>query len=127
MFYDGLRSKWLTLATYVVQAGRNGSTNAGAFYRGVDGLLLNASTRGFPVPKGTLVSVAWTRSDADAATLDTLANGVVVSSLTSTAAGATRDDAVDADFADGIVSFQNQAGGNQTSNVQIVAVYRRRV
>jgi hypothetical protein len=126
MVYDGARAKWLSSATYTFLAGRNGATNAGNFYRGVNGMVLDAANRGFACPLGTIVSIAWSRTDADAATLDVLNNGSSVATLASAATGATRDDTVDADVSAGLLSFQNQAGGNQTSNVQIVVLLKRR-
>ena len=126
MVYDGTRAKWLSAATYTIQAGRSGDTNAGSFYRGVNGLLLDASNRGIPCPQGTIVSVAWSRTDSDAATLAVLNNGASVTTLASAVAGAVRSDSVNADVSAGLLSFQNQAGGNQTSNVQIVILLKRR-
>lgn len=126
MVYDATRAKWLSAATYAIQAGRNGNTNAGAFYRAVNGMVLDGADRGILCPRGTVVSVAWARTDAGSATLDVLSNGVSVATLSSAAAGATRDDTVDADVSAGLLSFRNQAGGNQTSNVQIVVLLKRR-
>lgn len=127
MFYDGTRTKWLSIASAHMQAGRNANTNAGLYYRSIDGMVLDAGNRGVAIPKGTLVSIAWSRTDSDAATLDVLANGAVIATLASSSSGAVRDDTVNADFAAGLMSFRNNGGGNQTSNVQIVAIYRRRV
>jgi len=126
MVYNATRLKWLSAATYTYQSGRNGNTAAGSFYRGVNGMVLDAVNRGIPCPKGTLVSAAWSRTDATAATLDVLNNGVSAATLASAAAGATRNDTVNADVAVGLLSFQNQAGGTQTSNVQIVVLLKRR-
>jgi hypothetical protein len=126
MVYDGTRAKWLSAATYTIQAGRDGNTNAAGFYRGVNGMLLDASTRGIPIPDGTIVSAAWSRTDADVATLDVLNNGVSVYTLASAAPGAAADDTADVDVSASLLSFRNQAGGNQTSNVQIVILVKRR-
>jgi len=126
MFFDGSRSKWLSIKPYTIQAGRNGNTNPGTFYRAVNGMVMNDATRGIPAPRGTIVSLSLSRTDADATTLEALANGAVVATLAHSAAGATRDDTIDADFTDGLLSFRNILGGSQTSNVQIVALVRRR-
>ncbi len=126
LFFDGARAKFLSMSSHSLQAGRNGNTAAGSFYRGVDGLALNGTTRGIPVPKGTLISSSWSRTDADPATLDVLVSGAVIASLASSAVGAVRDDTIDANFLAGNMSFQNRlAGGNTTSNAQILVHYKR--
>lgn len=127
MVYDGSRSKWLSVTTGVRQGGRRTTTAAGSFYRGTNNLVMDASNRGIPVPKGTLVELAWTRTDATNATLECLVGGAVIATLNSTAAGLTLDSTVNADFAQGVMAFRNQAGGSTTSNVQITAVTKRRV
>jgi len=129
MGYDAVRGKWLSSDSVVTMGatGRNGNTNVGAFYRSADGMVLDGSTRGIPVRKGTLTSLAMTRTDADPATLEVLVNGVVVGSLLSSAAGLSFDSTLNADFAAGLMSFRNAPGGNVTSNVQITAEYRFRL
>jgi len=124
--YDGGRSKWLSEAELVCQAGRNGGTSAGTFYRGVNGMAFDTSTRGIPVPKGTLVGLMWTKSDTNTATLEVLNGSTSIATLASSASGTVSDWTLNADFSEGILSFRNQAGGNTTSNVQISAFYRRR-
>lgn len=127
MRYDGSRSKWLSVSGLSIQSGRNGNTGVNRFYRGVNGMTLNAGDRGFSVPQGTLVYLAMSRTDSDAATLEILVNGVVIATLLTNASGSTLDLTVNADHAAGLLSFRNQAGGNTTSNVQIVAITKRRV
>ena len=125
MRYDSSRGKWLTTMSHNVQAGRNGNTNPGVFYRGVNGMVLNAGDRGLPVFRGTLTSVSIARTDSDAATLEVLVNGVVIATLAHSASGFTSSD-FNVDFNDGLMSFRNQAGGSQTSNTQINITYKRR-
>jgi hypothetical protein len=126
MYYDGARSKWLSIQASKIEAGRNGNTAAGSFYRMTDGLTMDAVNLGFPVPKGTLTYLAWTRDDADAATLEVLVNGAVITTLASAVAGPTVLATANSDFNAGVMSFRNQAGGNPTTDVQIVAIYKRR-
>jgi hypothetical protein len=126
MEYDGSRSKWLSIATYTFLAGRSGNTAAGSFYRGQDGLTF-ATNVGYEVPKGTIVGLSWARTDADAATLEVLVGGSVISTLASAAAGGTASWTKNDDFSAGLMQFRNQAGGNVTTDVQAVCVMRRRV
>jgi hypothetical protein len=126
MLYDGSRSKWLTIQADKIEAGRNGNTAAGSFYRMTDGLTMDAVNLGYPVPKGTLTYLAWTRDDTDVATLEVLVNGAVIATLAPAGAGPTVLATANSDFNAGVMSFRNQAGGNTTTDVQIVAVYKRR-
>ena len=83
----------------------------------------NVSTfRGAPVPAGTLVRVEWTRTDADAATLEVLNNGSVIATVVSAAAGVASSGAISVAVAAGLVSFRNLSTGNPTSNVQFTAL-----
>jgi hypothetical protein len=124
--YDLSRAKWLSVDEAGVSAGRNGATAAGAFYRGIDGMVLDAVNRGMPVPKATLTSLALVRGDATPATLEVLVSGAVVAELATAAAGLTLNPAVNADFGPGVMSFRNKSTGSTTNNVQITARYRRR-
>jgi len=126
MRYDASRSKWLAVATENVTAGRNGNTGAAVFYRGVGNLVLNATTRGIPVEQGTITYIGITRVDSDAATLEVLVNGSVVGTLAHSTAGLTENTSANIDFAGGLMSFRNQAGGNTTTSVQIVVRYKKR-
>jgi len=91
MRYDGTRSKWLTTNNSELQAGRSGNAGGGIFYRGINGQVLNATDRGFPVRRGTSVYLALSRSDADLATLEVLVNGVVIATLSHSPSGLTED------------------------------------
>jgi hypothetical protein len=126
MEYDGTRAKWLSVKALTFTAGRNGLTLAGNFYRGADGLTFGANI-GYPVPKGTLVGLALTRTDADAADLEVLVGGSVIATLSSSAAGITADWAANADFSAGLLQFRNKSTGNTTDNVQITAILKRRI
>lgn len=125
VFYDGGRSKWLSVAVSTALFGRNGNTAAGQGYRMINGLVV-AANRGIPVPTGTLISAAITQETAIASTLDIFANNASIATLAHAAAGTTLDETVNADFAQGFLQARNAPGGLTTSNVQIVLEYRRR-
>ena len=126
MRYDGARGKWLTTESLTLLAGRQTDTAPGSFYRGQDGLTFGPNI-GYQVPKGTLVGLAWSRSDSDAAVLEVLVGGTVIATMLSSSAGAVSDWTVNADFNEGLLQFRNQAGSNPTSDVQITAILKRRV
>ncbi len=127
MRYDGTRGKWLSTTTLTLQAGRNGYTYSGQFYRLINGMSMDATNGGVPVPKGTIVGLAMTRSDADSATLEIGLNGSVVTTLLSNSSGLTADWTKNADIAEGILSAKNQSGSNITTRVQITVLIKRRV
>jgi hypothetical protein len=125
MTYDSSRSKWLSVSSLTFMSGHSGNVALGSFYVGMDGLHY-ATNIGHPVPKGTLVGIAWSRTDADAATLEVLVGGSVIATLASAAAGGVFDWAVNADFNEGLMQFRNLSTGNVTSDVQITALMKRR-
>jgi hypothetical protein len=127
MTYDSSRAKWLSVAEYNVFSGRNGTTAAGSFYRGQDSMVLDGSTRGIFVQKGTLTSISWTKTNAGSATLEVLVNGAVVGTLVNTVVGYANSNSLNADFSAGLMSFRNLSTGIATQNVQIVVAYKRRV
>lgn len=126
MRYDQSRSKWLSVYGSNIQAGRNGNTNSGVFYRAVNGMVLDDNNRGIPVDKGTITSMSISRTDSDSATIEVLVNGIVVASFLSASAGFQKS-IYNVNFEEGLMSFRNQAGGSQTSNVQINLIYKRRL
>jgi len=127
MVYDGNRAKWLSASQVTLMSGRSGSTLAGSYYRGMDGLAYGANI-GHPVPKGTLVGLAWSKTSAAAATLEAVIGG---SSIATLALGAGvlvgYDWTKNADFAEGLMQFRNLAAGATTTDVQITALIKRRV
>ena len=124
MEYDGGRAKWLSITGLTILSGADGGTNAGSFYR--FGTLAYGTNIGHTVPKGTLVGLAWSRTDSAAATLEVLVGGSVIATLASSAAGSVVNWALNADFAEGRMQFRNQAGGNTATNVIITAILKRR-
>lgn len=124
-YYDVSRSKWLADA-FSVFGGRSGTTPTGSFYRASDSMVLDASTRGVPVPQGCLTSIAWSRTDSGSATLEVLVNGTPIAELNGSSAGAVRDDTINVDFSAGLMSLRNKTGLADTENVQAVVQYRLR-
>lgn len=126
MQYDGGRSKWLSIASLTFNSGRNNNTLAGNFYRGINGITFGTNI-GYPVPKGTLTGISWTRTDSDAATLEVVLDTTVIATLASGVAGPVYNWSVNADFDEGLLKFRNLSTGNTTTNVQITAIVKRRV
>ena len=128
MRYDASRGKWLSVASFTVQAGRNGGTRQGSFYRATNNMAMTVS-RGYSLPRGTIVFLSKTRTDVDEAVLEVVSSsslGVLVPSFLSSSAIDVSDEAADGDFEKGVISFRNKAGLNRTSNVQIIMTFKRR-
>ena len=126
MRYDAFRSKWLSISNLVFNAGRDGYTAANSFYRGVSSTTFGTNI-GFPVPKGTIVGLAWSRTNSAPAFLEVLINGSVIITLYSDTSGPVYNWLANADFNEGLLQFRNQLGGNATSYVQITAIVKRRI
>jgi hypothetical protein len=118
MRYDGTRAKWLSVESQTYQFGRNGNTASPQYYRSGGGGRVMSSTDGWVMPhNGTIVAMAYTRTDTDSATFDVVEGGTSRATLVSTALSG-KSVALDGDFStDGILAVQNQTGGNTTSNV----------
>lgn len=117
MFYDGSRSKWLSVEVCEIHFGRNGNTATGGYYRGMDGIVMSSTVGRHAEFNGTVVSLAYTRSDSDAATFEVTSNGSNVATLASSAVSG-RSTSLNGNFNAGdIVAVRNASGGNTTSNV----------
>jgi len=117
MFYDGGRTKWLSIETLSIFFGRSGITNAATYYRTVDGLAYS-TTNGVYLPwNATIVGVGYTRDDTDAATFEVTADGVSAATLASTAIEGATTTLNDNVASGAVIGVRNQAGGNATSNV----------
>jgi len=117
MQYDGSRSKFLSKDSVQIGFGRFGNVGAGAFYRGVDRRAFTATIGRLAEFNGTVVSLAYTRADVDAATFEVTADGTAISTLASSAVSG-KDITLNDDFnANQILGARNQSGGNTTSNV----------
>jgi hypothetical protein len=117
MFYDGSRSKWLSIEKVKYQFGRDGSTAVGSYFYGTS-VLAMSSTRGFTAPRnGTVVGLGYTRSDSDAATFEVVNNGSSLATLASSAVKG-KSTALNANFAaDEVLAVRNQSAGNTVSDV----------
>ena len=118
MFYDGSRSKWLSVETFMLTFGRNGTTASASYFRGVDSLVYS-STRGHRANNnGTVVALQYTRSDSDSVPLEVTADGNTVASVTS-AAVAGGSNTLNGNFSAGAVlgARVGSSGGNAADNV----------
>lgn len=125
MRYDGTRSKWLSVATLIDGAGRNGTTGANQFYRRWNGMAL-ASNLGPFIGKGTIIYIGYSTSTAVTHTYEVLVDGVVIASLASGGSASARSNTVNADFDEGILSSRNASGSNTTNQFQSVIYYKLR-
>jgi len=118
MVYDGVRSKWLSIAEAQIPFGRNGNTAAGAYYR-MNRLAMSATRGRYAEFDGTIVSLAYTRDDVDAATFEVVRDGTLITgAVLASSAVAGNDQTLNADFAaNGVLAVRNQAGGNTTNDV----------
>lgn len=125
--YDGTRAKWLTTAQITIQSGASGPTAAGSYYVGMGGVAYTTNV-GHPVPKGTLVGLAFSHTNATTPSLEVLVGGSVIATLVSAGAGYTVAWTANADFNEGIMQFRNKlSGGATATNVQITALIKRRI
>lgn len=116
--YDAGRAKWLSCETACFQVGRSGATNANAFYRGMDSLVLSATLGYVAFFNGTVTAFSYTRSDSDSATFEITADGTAIASLASTATSG-RSTSLNANFTAGqVLAVRNATGSNATSDVQ---------
>lgn len=125
MCYDGTRSKWLSVTTFMDGAGCNGNTTANTFYRRWNGMFL-AAQRGPLIPKGTIIYIGYGTNTAVTHTYEVLIDGSVIASLASGGAAEASDSSYNADFDAGIMSSRNAAGSTTTNNFQSVIYYKLR-
>ena len=118
MYYDSVRSKWLSVETFEIFFGRNGDTNAGTFYRGADSAVMSSTVGLRAEHNGTIVSLSYMRSDSDLATFGVTADGTTGATLASSAVSGGSTTLNSNINAGQIIAVRNQAGGNITSNVQ---------
>jgi len=114
---------WLPYASgdwQSIQTGRSSSTSPNVFYRGINGMSLDAGAGGIPVREGNLRWVSWTRSNSSPAALEVLNNGVVIALIPSFVSGPVAN-FVNIPVSFGVMSFRNFVGGNITTRVQISA------
>lgn len=117
MRYDGARTKWLSVASETFQFGRDGNTGENAYYLGIDGRSYNGVEGRTAEFNGTVISIAYTRTDTDSATFEVTEDGATVASLASTALKG-RDNTLNGDFSqDGVLGVRNATGSNNVSRV----------
>jgi len=117
MTYDGSRGKWLSVESDSMHFGRDGNTKDGQYYRAADGRVMSSAEGWYAERSGTVIALAYTRTDSDATTFEVVADGASIATLASSATGG-RSISLNADFTFGqILAVRNQAGGNTTSNV----------
>jgi hypothetical protein len=116
MYYDGSRSKWLSVETVTMYFGRNGDVGAGTYYRTINGLAYSA-TNGFYLPWNvTITGLGYTRDDTDNATFEVTADGVGTAATLLSGAIEGSDVTFNVDVSSGaVLGVRNQAGGNQTT------------
>jgi len=122
MFYDGSRSKWLSVAIYSEGSGDNGNNN-GLYLKRYNGQRLSA-TLGVKVQKGTTIFMSFTNANSGNFTVASRLNGTIFSTITSVAASEVFDATLNDDFAIGTLSF-SCSGGTMT-DVQMNMYYRLR-
>jgi len=125
MFYDGSRSKWLSVEKVEINFGAQ-TTGPGAYYRGIDRRPFTNTRGRYAEFNGTVVGLTYTRGDTDTATFEVTTGGTQISTVTSSA-NAGKDISLNNDFNENqILGVRNQAGGNGTSQVMGVVTLRWR-
>jgi len=127
MQYDIVCGKWLSSATFPLHAERNGTTSAGAYYRGSDGRAMSA-TRGLTAKhRGTVVSINYTRDTNLPATFEVTASGTPIAELVSVETSGFYNHLC-GDFEQGdVLAVRNKAGGNPTQYASVDLEIRWRV
>lgn len=127
MFYDGTRTKWLSIDTAQMHFGGKGNTAAGAYYTQQAAFSYSSTNGRRAEYNGTIVALSYTRDDTDAATFEAVADGTGIATLASTALSGS-DVTLNADFTAGqILGARNQTGGNTVSNAMGWITFRWRV
>jgi len=124
MRYDASRSKWLSVASYVVAMGRQSTTPAFNYLRG-PGYQLLSNSQGMAVYKGTVIYLAYTQSVATPTTLQWRANGGALPSLNNSTAAQVSSDTINSDISAGFTSARSISG--TIDNCMATLIYKRRV
>lgn len=123
MVYDGTRSKWLSDAVFTL--GFAGGAGVSGYFDH-HGQATDGGNGDVPVLKGTVVSVAISRSDSDASTIEVTLGGTAVCELVTSAAGVTRDSTLNADFAAGLMTTRVKSAANAIDDARVQVGYRLR-
>jgi parallel beta-helix repeat protein len=125
MFYDGTRSKWLSVSLCFEGMGKRGNTPQNTFYDRFDGMALGTTTGPY-IPKGTIVAISYGTDNAVSHTCEVLIDGSVVASLASGGATTAHDNTINADYNGGKYAARNGNGGSTTNDFQGTICYRLR-
>lgn len=119
LFYDVVRTKWLSVEIVPVQFSDLFGNAAGSYYQWGGGVRMSAA-RGLTAPyDGTVVGIDYTRDDTDAATFEVVKDGAVFSPAAELASSATSGStmALNGNFDAGeVIAIRNKSGGNTVSN-----------
>jgi hypothetical protein len=126
MRYDNVRSKWLSVESQRFQFGRDGATAVDQYFRGADGRVLSDSIGWYAERSGTIISMAYTRSNSVAMAFEVTANGAALGNLPSSAVGG-RSVALNFDFNFGDVLAVRNAGAGVPDDVNAVLGIKWRV
>jgi len=124
MQYDGGRSKWLSVDTFTVQMGRNGSVASPGALRAINGMALS-SGRGIPTPKSTIVYVGIARTDTDASQIVIGLNDSSIHTV-NTSATFTEETTTNVDVSGGRLQGGVPSGQNAIDNCQVLLLLKRR-
>ena len=116
MVYDGSRLKWLSIESAIIPFSNSATVAAGVYFNTTDSQLMSA-TSGFPAfENGTVVSMAYTRTNTLATSFQVTASGTTIDSL-ATAATSGVDNSLDGDFSSGqVLGIRNDAAGDDTTD-----------
>jgi len=119
MSYDATRAKWLSFEGDTFQVGQNGVVPVGTYYKGVAGKTLS-DTLGYTAPyNGTVITMSYSRTDANATAFEVMASGVQIESFASAAVSGYTN-TLDGDFSQGnVLAVRNDAAGAQTRDAQV--------
>lgn len=118
MRYDVARGKWLSVEAPIFKFSRNGNTAVGSFYRSTDGNTFTPTDGIATDNSGTVIAMAITRDDTDAAVFEVTEGGSQIAFMSSSAI-LTTDNSLDGDFDAGSVLGARNAStdSNTTSDV----------
>lgn len=118
MRYDSSRSKWLSVVTISYSFGANGNITANSYLPIGNGLTFASAVGYISRYNGTIIGMAFNRTDTDAATVEIYSGGVATGAELATSALNNSTNALNSDFvANADLSVRNKNGGNTVSNL----------
>jgi hypothetical protein len=124
MRFDATRGKFLSVASFTVLMGRQGSTGNLQYLRGPGYQLMSAS-QGLAVHKGTIVYAAFTQAIATGSILQVQNNGAFVYNTVNNIVGMTAYDNLNNNIVAGQISARSVSG--TITNCMATFTYKRRV